>query len=522
MKLWLLAFYFFTLATPAFAGEIALMVNMNYSVAEWKRFRASAIACGRTPVSVPHESLLPYGEALFNQRDALDRQIQALRPRLKKNEREGMVADIMREGLKWDRDPELRDQLAGEIQSLRARVQELDRLEREQGTIMDQLRAKSAEIKQAGHTVGAMAFSAHSDGWNLTGESANRLSSSELRAVMSEFPRAYRDVRHVLMLGCYNMTDNNRPHWRSFFPYATLMAGFGKKAPSRSRPVALDFISENLGLACELDEEMLTKGRPLKSEYVQNRFLQLLSNRNTESIVDYCYEVTRGQNNGGQLDCDEEWTTFLAQAETIQSEYMDLSDLKKNPPLVDGPESELRRFYNTLQTTCPAENAPQMANEVQNAETFRRSLRESTIRLIFWWKVQKNFKTFYGKELGWLNQSIQNAGIEASLPELDGKTGRVEFIRAFNAVRDGLAEQRHKLNLSRARRLSSADLQAVNDALARIDDAESRLQILLPLYNLQGEQTLGINMTNNTESTLARGAIPFNWIEGTVLRRRDR
>jgi hypothetical protein len=520
MKAFLFTAVILLSALPAFAAEVALMVNLNYSVGEWQRFKASAEKCGRTAISIPSEEFLPYGEAVFRKRDELDAKIRRLRPKLQKNDREAMLAEIMRDGNKWNRDPEIAQQYSGLIQEVHLRAKALDDLEKQQGSISEQLRSVAEQL--VGHKVASVAFSAHSDGWNLTGESANRLSGGDLEALTAEYPGLFQDTLHVLLLGCYNMTGINRPHWRSLFPYASLMGGFGRKAPARTQPAALDFITDNLDLACALDQNIAATGRNLNPRTVESYFKSLASITGTNSVVDYCYQIIEGQPGSDTLTCDEQWTTFLAQAEAVQKSYMDLRDLKKDPPFADGPTSELRLFYEALQSTCPAKDAPQLSDEIEASENYRASIRESTIRLIFWWRVQRNFKTYYSRELAELEQSIKNAGLNAALTPLDGKTGRVEFVKSYNAIRDGISARRRQLNALRIKRLSPSEAQSLSEAQNALADLEKRFKVLSPLFALQGELTVGVGMTTGPEATLARGAIPFNWIEGTVLKPRSR
>ena len=510
----------------ASAAERALFVNMNYSVQEWKAFRDSSRACGREPISVPDEKFLALGESVFTQRDALERKIRALRPSWKKNELQNAIVDIMREGPAWKEDANLAQQLSTEIDYLYRSGQALDKVEREQGTVAEQLKRRVEELRRRGDEVTSISFSAHSDGWNLTGESANRLSGTEIESVLKENPKVFRHVQQVLLLGCYNMTGNNRQHWRSLFPYATLMGGFGRKAPSRTREIAWKFISD---LACALDEKMATEGRPLDPAFVREYFKKLASVRGTESVIDYCYQIVEGQPTP-PLSCDEQWTIFLAQAEQIQDQYLDLGSLKKDPPAADSATSELRLFYNVLQGTCPANESPQMSSQVREAEAYRRSFRENVIRLIFWWRVQKNFQTYYAKEISALDRSLQAAGVKmevmaegggtrfvpAQVPSLDGSLGRVHFVGYYNTIQRGIASRKRELAMARARRLSDAELAQVNAAQKLVQKAEQDFKILYPLYSLQGEQTIGERADPSVEETLQNGAIPFNWIEGTV------
>lgn len=503
---------------PAFAAEYALMVNMNYSNAEWQAFKKSSEACGRIPVSIPPLEMIPVGEALFAKRDSLAAKLQAERPEWKKGDVDNAIEEIMRNGGKWQGDPAIAQKYAIEIKDLFRQTHLLNKAEQEYGTIAEQFEETAKAIRQARGTISSFAISAHADGWNFTGESANRLSWGDLDEVLQRSPGVFRATQNVLLLGCYNMTENNRPHWNSLFPYATMIAGFGVKAPSRTRAVAREYISQNLDLACKLDNEIGVTGRALDPSLIERAFKRLSSVTGTQSVIDYCRQIIEGQPGAGNaLTCDEQWTTILAQAESIQDTYMDLRSLKKNPPSFDSASSPLRIFYTALQNVCPAKNALQNKGQEKEMEDYRKSIRESVIRLIFWWRVQKNFNTYFANDLAALDKDLEEAGITAAVPPLDGKTGRVEFVKSYNDIQ---AEMRLK-EKQLARAVQSGDLAARAQWKA-LQSAKDRFPVLRPLFFLQGEHTVGEGEKISPEETLARDAIPFNWIEGTVLRPRSR
>lgn len=518
MRFFLALFILSQLPVQAVAGEYAVMMNLNYSQKEWEAFKAASERCGRTPVSVPPEELIPVGEALFAKRDALGEKIKAARPNWKKDQIDGALEEIMRNGAEWQGDPEIAQAYAQSIRSLHAQTKALNKIEEEYGSIASQFEETSNAIRRARGSIGSVAISAHADGWNFTGESANRLSWGDLDEVLRRNPRTFRDTQHVLLLGCYNMTANNRQHWNTIFPYATMIAGFGVKAPMRTQKIARSYITENLDTACRLDQEMAEKGRPLNPAYVEEQFKKLPSVTGTQSVIDYCRQVIEGQKGAGNaLSCDEQWTTMMAQAEQIQNTYLDLRDMKKDPPRYDSATSELRIFYSALQGICPAKQAKQMEGQDADYEFYRRSIIENTIRLIFWWKVQKNFNTYYQNELADLEEALAAAGVQTQIPALDGTTGRVEFVRAFNAMKDELNAKKKEIQRARLKR-GSRDLDR---QLEQVLATQKKFEVLRPLFYLQGEHTVGIGDSTDTEGTLAREAIPFNWIEGTVLRPRS-
>ncbi|WP_214679938.1 hypothetical protein, partial [Escherichia coli] len=88
-------------------------------------------------------------------------------------------------------------------------------------------------------------LSSHSDGSNLTGETSNRLSANEMVRLNQEEPELFGHARHVLLMGCYGMSRPHHEAWRhDLFPNASLLAGFGEKAPSRFDHTSAKFIRE--------------------------------------------------------------------------------------------------------------------------------------------------------------------------------------------------------------------------------------------------------------------------------------
>jgi hypothetical protein len=507
------------------AAEVVFMVNMNYSSNELKALKEVAKGRGQRVVMVPPESLIPEAEELFAKRTELEKKVQKLRPNLSASEARVQVADYMRKGLASTRDEELNQYLANEAEELHQRSLRLSEKERKLGSIEDQIANKAKELESQGDKIDSLVFSAHSDGSNLSGETSNRLSSSDITRLHNDHPELFDNPRHVLLLGCYNMTDTNHFRWRhELFRNASLIAGFGVRAPSRYRKESADYIRQVLGTADQLDSKMAGQGSPLDKGYVQKVFKSLAAVTGTQSVIEYCLQIIEGQPGSRSLSCKEQWVTFLAQVKMIKADYLDLRNMQKDPPH-DDSNSELRTFYNTLQGTCPAKDAPQIPRDQwQKAERFRTSIRESLIRLIYWWNVQKNFRTYFAHDLDELGQILDTMGINDGLPALDGNTGRVEFVQRYSQLRKKLKAYEADIENDRARLSGSNNYQARRDLEKReklLSAALARFKYFYPLYALEGEDTVGDEDRTGAASTLSRGGIPFHWIEpGAVLQSR--
>lgn len=512
----------------SFAGdEVILMVNMNYSSKELSALKEVAAKRGQQVVMVPPESAIPEVEDLFSQRDSLEKKIKALRPDWNKAQIRTLVGEFMRKGLGSEKHPEINDALSYEIENLHRVAQSVSQAEKRRGSVEEQISNKIRDLKSQGKRVDTLVFSAHSDGSNLSGETSNRLSSSAITRLDREFPDFFRQPRHVLLLGCYNMTETNHFRWRhELFTNASLIAGFGVRAPSRNNPASSAYIKEVLGAADALDGKMANSG-PLEASLVESVFKKLASVTNTQSVIDYCLQIIEGQPGARELSCDEQWKIFKAQADMFHADYLDLRNLKKDPPQEE-EDNELRSFYNTLQNTCPAKNAKNIPEKQKGrAERYRTSVRESIIRLIYWWNVQKNFAAYYDDEIREFHQGLKNIGIRGRMPPLDGNTGRIEFVKAYNAIDKAIQDKKWEIEDQKFLYSESSsenyrkrrELEKQEREILRV---EKLFKTYYPLYALEGEDTVGDADKSGPESTLSRGGIPFHWIEpGAVLQSRS-
>ncbi|MCO5144480.1 MAG: hypothetical protein M9962_15485, partial [Oligoflexia bacterium] len=355
---------------------------------------------------------------------------------------------------------------------------------------------------------------------------STRVSSGDILRLQANHPEFFRNARHALLLGCYNMTDFNRKKWRhNLFPNASLMAGFGVRAPSRFRPISAQYIKDTLNTANALDDK-LSSNRPISLKEINDSFKKLSSVLNTQSVIDYCYSIIEGQPGAAKLECDEQWDTFLGAAEVIEKEYLDLSKPLKEPPVEDA-NNELRDFYNLLQNTCPAEQTKKYNDRgVAAAERYRSSLKSTTIRMMHWWDIQKNFQSYYRYEIAELTKELKEVGFKIAIPKLDGRASRADFVYAYDTIERIIYKRRRDLEelYYYGRNMSSEKKRKVERDLNIFQNLERKFSIYASLYALKGDvdghEESG---ASEIENTLARGEIPFNWISGgAVLRpRRD-
>ena len=520
------------LISPLAKAEPAmLMVNMNYSSEELKALREVAKKRGQKVYIVPPEAMIPTAEPLFKLRISTEAKIKKMRPQFTKSQLAASIADFQRKGAASERDPELSRALFQEVEELHRETLELADKETKLGSLEAQVKAMAAKIKSNGDTVDTMVMSGHSDGANLSGESTLRLSATDIDRIQQSNPEIFSKPRHVLLLGCYNLTDTARGRWRfNLFPNASLVAGFGVQAPSRWRESAIKYIGDTLNTADSLDDQMLAKDGPLDPGLITRAFRKLASVTNTQSVIDYCLTLVEGQPGNARIPCDEQWDSFMHQSKLITKEFLDLNTLQSDPP-EDVNGGSLRTYLNQLQLTCPASENPNIPpKEKAEAERYRASIKESITRLIFWANVQVNFSTYFEKDIEDTASMFRKMGIPFRMPVLDGTTGRMEFLKSYNAMEKSLEDMRDDIAAQQRRlaskdRMSSADYDLRRE-LARRDQFvretyRSFSDLYESIYLLRGDTTVGDGDQNGVESTLRRGGIPFSWIEsGTVLKPR--
>lgn len=491
MRLFL--FILLLLPAQAFAGAVVLMVNMNYSSSELKAAEDMAAARGQRVEMVPPKSMIALAEPMFAERDRLQAQLEKQFPGQNPLTLKSAMAGIMFEGSKWHGDPAISQFLGTtRMDSLASMAHQLADAEIKNGAMYEQIRQKAIQLDARGDRVDSVIFSSHSDGSNLTGETALRLSANDLARLRHEQPTLFDHARHVLLLGCYDMTKANHQAWRyDLFPTASMLAGFGIRAPSRYDNTSPNFIRQMMTRAQQLDERMVATGQPIDPDTLERAFMTL-NTFTTEAhpgVVDYCYSVVEGRPGTWTRDCNTQWKD-LYQKKDMMSGYWSLVDPDEDPPSESG--GELRTFYNTLQGACPAWEAKSEKDNWQASERLRVTMRENVIRLIFWWNVQHNFSTYYSREIRAMDSALASAGVDAMMPALDGTASRVNFVKSYRAV--------------------DSELRAKDPVSAR------RFETLYgPLFFLRGEDTVAQGEKLSVEDTLARGAIPFNWIEGTTV-----
>ncbi len=449
-----------------------------------------AAARGQRVELVPPREMVALAENAFLARNIMFEDLKKKFPNLTQRQIKSTIAEIMRKGTAAQGNPAVLAYLEKDaINLLYKDAQEVARQEEKNGSIIAQLEQKAKELKSKGDRVDSFVISSHSDGSNLTGETANRLSANDLYHLKQEQPQLFDSARHVLLLGCYNLTKPNHKAWRhDLFPFASMLAGFGIRAPSRFDETSANFIRQMMSTAEKLDRQLIPAKNNLDPALVSSTFLGLNSftTKDHPGLADYCGEIVEGQPGTWTHDCDEQWSDLYKKIDKMRP-YWSLRNPREDP--LDG--GQMRNFYNTLQLACPAQEAKSERNDWKASERMRITFRENAIRLLYWWNIQSNFATYFEKEINLMNRLLAKYGVENTMPLLDGNASRVSFVNAYHSIREKLNNQPNPQKY--------------------FED------LYYPLLLLKGENTVAEGEKLTVAETLKRNAIPFNWIEGTTV-----
>lgn len=425
---------FFAFPLAAEAAQVILMVNMNYSQEELNSVRKVAAARGQEVVVVPPQADIRTANAIFSARDKVIEDLIKLKPEEYPNTAAGRekareyMYEVQEKGVTAVEDPALREALGENLKAFAEGGKRLYELEKRRGNLASQIQKAADALKAAGHQVDSLVFSAHSDGSSLSSETSYGLDDGELTKLRARNPEIFLNPRHVLLLGCYTTTEIQLDRWRrELTPNASLIAGFMGQAPSRKRVVARTFIEEVMATADALDAR--NADTLLSKEEMQQAFKALNPVRLTFSSLDYCTHHVEGIPSV-KPSCDDQWYVLDGLMTRFEREYLNLDSPSKDPPL-ESHGTELRSFYESLQKICKVTSATGYgADDQRTMNTRRQALVERTIRLIFWWNIQKNFAKFHANGIRRLERAIGGR-----IPALDGRTGRREFLAAMPAIR---------------------------------------------------------------------------------------
>lgn len=328
----------------------------------------------------------------------------------------------------------------------------IDEYEKSTPPINVQLITLHNKLAESNEKIGTLVISGHSGFDGFQGETNLTLTQNELNQLVGLTNNLFSETKHVLLMGCYSNTLSANKNWRTsdFFKNATLIGGFGGRAPLRNQSASSNYIKETLLTADKLDLKLIQakSSNQISPDLIKEFFQSLKSLQQTFSAIDYCYVY---MNRAPVLvkDCFIQWKEFNALYEKNFNNYIgDLSILpNENPPRIkrnsrNNPTSKLREYYNNVQAMCPRpesiEYLPNRNNFASNNE--RDAAIQKTIRAIFWWDIQKNYSENYKNKINVLNGQLNNMKINIKLPVLDGNLGRIEFLKSMQEIKNKIDE----------------------------------------------------------------------------------
>ena len=87
-------------------------------------------------------------------------------------------------------------------------------------------------------------------------------------------------------------------------------------------------------------------------------------------------------------------------------------------------------------------------------------------------------------------------------------------MKTFNAVREAVRERLRSVDRQRyGLDPTTLNQYQLSQQKQDLESLRKQLNVYLPLFYLRGESTVGDDEDSGSESTLARGGLPFHWIE---------
>lgn len=468
------------------SSSVMVMVNLNYSKEEVQA--ASDIARERgqklyiIPASDPKKS--NYAEKAGDIRSRVISFLNAKLPKMSEHDKSSFVWGMGKGEENLEKLPTDNKLSKADFEQLKKMnlqyaeyFQKLVDSEMEMPSIKIQLSKLSKVLSENNEKVSTLIVSGHSGVDGFSGESSLNISMDAFQELSRASPNLFQDARHVLLMGCYSNTEISNQIWRNkgLFNNASLIGGFGGRAPLRTQPVSAKYIRETLRTADKLDR-MSLKNIKLSPKMIKSAFQSLKSVQLTFSAIDYCGQyMNRASDNS--LSCSVKWGELDARFETINNKY--IGDLKFRPtddPPLNVANSELRNFYNFIQGMCAN---PNPGSAQLGSDEDRQMYLEATIKAIFWWKIQIPFADSNKENISKLDELLKKNKINIQLPVLDGKMGRKNFLEQISQIEKKIYEFRNKESSKDAcAAISNDDVCEDEKLISALSDAYKSLESL--------------------------------------------
>lgn len=492
----------------AWAQQKAMvLVNLNYSRDEYNLLQQLAQQRGQKLYVIPSMDLASSTNTtqIISAKAALEAAVKAAGPGLPQATVDNIIFGLTDQTYRGYLQGH--DQLVQRVQGQTGRYMTLRnqmvQSEQSRPSVREQIQNTVRDLKARGEQIEDVVLSGHSDGSNFFSDTSIGLSDRDIVALRESTPELFREPSHVMLLGCYSNTEVARRIWRNTFPNASMIAGFSGRSPAGIDPRDHRYIREMLNTAYQVDAQ-----RNLTPDQVQRTFSALASFNQTSAAIDYCGNYFA--QNRERLSCDEQWLNFYRWQEhfDVYNQYLGYYN---HPPAQDPPRqvdgTPVRAFYSSLQSLCPISDAPSYRSQAKYWDDQRLALRDSLLRVIFWWNIQKCFASAYLAPMREFQSFLSAQGIDLQIPRLDGNTGRIEYVRFYTQLIEAL---------ERKAGISSAEIAAIKTDEERKALDERLLRSLNPSSQVAGMFNAFFDLYYLNSN------IPSNWAEmnpSTVLAR---
>ncbi len=241
--------------------------------------------------------------------------------------------------------------------------------------------------------------SGHSGGTTFFGKQGRLSIVDEL---VEKHPKARKQVRHFIGLGCYTGTKYNGIEWQRRFPNATVIAGFAGSAPSGAW--SAKFLREvysaigdarrqaggNDGLARQL-------GQAPARQALRQTLAALASVRNTVGTFLICEQFYDPKGTSKAKTREQ-----MYQGMSVFQNYLNAWGNQEDVPPDPHATSPLRVFYNDVQSYLGVADPSE--------RELLLKIKEQTIRLIYFGNVKRSWARAHEPERAGVNRTLGAAG----------------------------------------------------------------------------------------------------------------
>lgn len=285
------------------------------------------------------------------------------------------------------------------------------------------------KLEREGIKASSVVVSGHDGNGKFSGV-YGAVTSDALNEAFSAAPNMTRDVKSVLLWGCYTTTLGSLDgHWRNVFPNVGIFAGFDGRGPNKYRPANHTYLEDFL----KIDQALLNAGSQDEMKGMIRRIRGFSDTAASICIKDLIATPAGNGNveirNLSQLrrDCalDNETRSLLAEYRC----YLEArEDRCKNPPIDVGASNPLRKLFGKLDSKpqCRAYWSSINAEvpELQNVQM-----------LLFYNQVKLNLTSLHGADLAKIDKALRDVGAPAGLKVSDlDHLSRADMIKRLAAI----------------------------------------------------------------------------------------